>query len=589
MDAWVAHGISWLDDLQQFYRERSAIEKEYSAKLTALAKKHYEKKAKRSAPLSVGDTPSMTPGSLESASITTWNTQISALESRAADHDKFGSDLISQVATPLQNVMTKFEDLRKSHAEYNARLVRERDSSYGDLKKTKAKYDSVCQEVESKRKKADGAYDYGKAKASNAYQQQVAEMNNTKNTYLIGINVVNKLVECYYSEYIPELLDSLQDISETRVARINGIWSLAAELEEATLNKGIGSMQHLKNEIPRNEPHLDSMMFLRHNTYQWQPPAEMVFEPSPVWLDTADMAVDETSKIFLRNILTKSKSTAKLAKSNSDGKRREVENIKRLRQSVKQGKDKRDETEVVRHLFAVSESLHAFERERLTAEVEASTITSVVGDLSYGAKNHEFKSETFKIPTNCDLCGERIWGLSAKGFVCGLCGFTCHSKCQMRVPAECPGESSKEEKKKLKTERQAAATAPKEYEAAGANGTGPPSLTRQDTMNTLSSGYAASAQRSLSGAPKSTDDVTDPTSASSQSAAGRRGRIAAPPPTALTSGADPPSNGSSEQKGKMVYPYQASGDGEITVDEGKELTILEPDGRLDLVPHKIIC
>jgi hypothetical protein len=51
--------------MQQFYRERSAIEKEYSAKLNALAKRYYEKKTKKAAALSVGDTPAMTPGSLE--------------------------------------------------------------------------------------------------------------------------------------------------------------------------------------------------------------------------------------------------------------------------------------------------------------------------------------------------------------------------------------------------------------------------------------------------------------------------------------------------------------------------------------------
>ena len=41
------------------------VEKEYSSKLAALAKRYYEKKAKRSASLSVGDTPTLTPGSLE--------------------------------------------------------------------------------------------------------------------------------------------------------------------------------------------------------------------------------------------------------------------------------------------------------------------------------------------------------------------------------------------------------------------------------------------------------------------------------------------------------------------------------------------
>ncbi len=61
----MASGIAWLEDIQGFYRERAAIEKDYSAKLNALAKKYFEKKTKKSASLSVGDTPTMTPGSLE--------------------------------------------------------------------------------------------------------------------------------------------------------------------------------------------------------------------------------------------------------------------------------------------------------------------------------------------------------------------------------------------------------------------------------------------------------------------------------------------------------------------------------------------
>ena len=65
VNAWVSNGLTWLDDIQQFYRERASIEKEYSSKLYGLAKKNFEKKAKRSSSLSVGDTPSLTPGSLE--------------------------------------------------------------------------------------------------------------------------------------------------------------------------------------------------------------------------------------------------------------------------------------------------------------------------------------------------------------------------------------------------------------------------------------------------------------------------------------------------------------------------------------------
>jgi formin-binding protein 1 len=594
VDNWVSNGIVWLAEIKEFYDERAAIEKEYSAKLTALAKKYYEKKNKRSSNLSVGDNPALTPGSLESASLTTWTTQLSTLEARAGEHSRFGADLISQVANPLQYTQTKLEELRKSHSDYQTKLLKERESSYSELKKLKTKYDTCCQDVESRRKKIEGSFDSSKGKAQNAYNQQLMEMNNVKNTYLIGINVTNKLKECYYHQYVPSLLDSLQDLNETRVTKLNNIWSIAAALETAAMKRSADHLSHLSNEIPRNVPALDSGMFCHHNAVQWQDPPDFVFEPSPVWLDSDAMAVDETSKIFLRNILSKSKPLVSSLKADGASKQRELENVKRARENIRAGKDKRDEADCLRSQFAVQEELHSLDRKRLTAEVETSTITSVVGDLSMYGKSHPFKSETFKIPTNCDLCGDRIWGLSAKGFICTDCGFTCHSKCQMKVPADCPGEQTKEDRKKLKVERQAAATAaveaPQQPPSAGTNGTAPP-LTRQDTMNSLSSGYAASAGRSISSAAQRTTSVssstvvTTPTQASplataTPAAAGaRRNRVVAPPPAAYVSAPpDDPSTPGGLPRGRMLYPYEKRDDGEVSVAEGTEVTIVEGDG-----------
>jgi formin-binding protein 1 len=600
VDNWVSNGITWLSEIKEFYDERAAIEKEYSTKLTALAKKYYEKKNKRSSNLSVGDNPSMTPGSLESASLTTWTTQLSTLEARANEHQRFGADLISQVSNPLQYTQQRLEDLRKSHVDYQNKLLKERDSSYADLKKLKTKYDGCCSEVESKRKKIESSFDSSKGKAQNSYNQQLMEMNNVKNTYLVGINVTNKLKECYYHQYVPALLDSLQDLNETRVTKLNAIWSLAAALETAAMKRSADHLGHLSNEIPRNDPALDSGMFCHHNAVLWQDPPDFAFEPSPVWLDSDAMAVDDASKVFLRNILSKSKPLAQSLKSDISTKQRELENVKRARDNIRAGKDKRDESDCLRSQFAVQEELHALERKRLTAEVETSTITSVVGDLSMYGKSHPFKSETFKIPTNCDLCGDRIWGLSAKGFICTECGFTCHSKCQMKVPADCPGEQTKEERKKLKAERQATASAVVEapqQPAATTNGS-MPTLSRQDTMNSLASGYAASANRSVSGAPPrtasmtSSSTVTTPTQETTSPLATsatpgptvggtRRNRVVAPPPAAYVSAPpdDGPSSPSFQKKGRMMYPYEKRDAGEVSVEEGREVTIVEGDGK----------
>jgi flagellar biosynthesis chaperone FliJ len=75
----------------------------------------------------------------------------------------------------LRSLSARYEELRKAHVEFSAKLERERDSSYADLKKMKGKYDSVCQEVENKRKKTDGGQ-----KGQLGYQQQLSEMRNVK-------------------------------------------------------------------------------------------------------------------------------------------------------------------------------------------------------------------------------------------------------------------------------------------------------------------------------------------------------------------------------------------------------------------------
>jgi formin-binding protein 1 len=192
------------------------IEKEYAGKLNALAKKYFEKKAKKSSSLSVGETPTVTPGSLErselphakfspalwltvlsSASMTTWGVQLTTLESRAAEHDRLSSQLLSNLAEPLKNIAVRYEEMRKTHAEFAVKLEREREGAYSDLRRVKGKYDGACQEVESKRKKTDNSQ-----KAQNVYHQQLAEMQSVKVEPTYHIIYIRLTV----SEYISHLL-----------------------------------------------------------------------------------------------------------------------------------------------------------------------------------------------------------------------------------------------------------------------------------------------------------------------------------------------------------------------------------------------
>jgi hypothetical protein len=112
---------------------------------------------------------------IRSASMATWTTQLNTLEQRAAEHDKFSALLINSLAEPLRNIASRYEELRKAHVDYATKLEKERDGSYADLRKMKGKYDTVCQEVENKRRKADGT-----PKSQSAFSQQQNEMHNVK-------------------------------------------------------------------------------------------------------------------------------------------------------------------------------------------------------------------------------------------------------------------------------------------------------------------------------------------------------------------------------------------------------------------------
>lgn len=271
----------------------------------------------------------MTSGSLESASITTWATQLTTLESRAGEHDRFASQLVSHVADPLRHLIARFEELRKRHAEYAGKLAAECDASYADLRKVKAKYDAVCQEVETRRKKTESHYD--KAKAQSAYQQQILDINNSKNTYLIAIHVTNRQKEKHYHDYLPELMDSLQDLAEFHTFKLNGLWGVAARLEADMLQQSHAIMDRLGHEVERNEPHLDSLMYMRHNMGSFNEPPDKEFEPSPVWHDDDVMVVDEAAKVYLRNVLSKSKAQLGELRREVEKKYREVDGVRRLK------------------------------------------------------------------------------------------------------------------------------------------------------------------------------------------------------------------------------------------------------------------
>jgi len=80
-----------------------------------------------------------------------------------------------------------------------------------------------------------------------------------------------------------------------------------------------------------------------------------------------------------------------------------------------------------------------YETSQSILETEIRIIEKALGGDEGSQRPHAFKSSSFTIPTECGYCATSIWGLSKQGKTCKACGLSVHSKCELKVAADCSG------------------------------------------------------------------------------------------------------------------------------------------------------
>ena len=140
------------------------------------------------------------------------------------------------------------------------------------------------------------------------------------------------------------LLNSLQDLSELRTHKLNILWTHASNLDQTCLSRSTSILQHTSSEIARNLPILDSTMFVTHNKAPWQEPPDFEFEPSPIWHDDPEIVTDDFAKVFLRNMVTKSREGLNKAQPSVILRQQEVE---KLRAGMQSSQDKEAQLNVL--------------------------------------------------------------------------------------------------------------------------------------------------------------------------------------------------------------------------------------------------
>ncbi|CCH41075.1 SLIT-ROBO Rho GTPase-activating protein 1 [Wickerhamomyces ciferrii] len=302
---WINNNIHFLTDVEQFYRQRSQIEREYATNLNKLTSEFLKKKANKTTSISVGDEPKITPGSLESASLVTWTELLSQTEIIAKNHHNFGNELTIKVADQIISLQKYLSILQEKISNFhNNSLLKRKDEIFENVNRAKKIYDEKCVIMESTRSKIE------KSSSSNDKNQRkinekTVDMNNAKNDYLLKINIANRIKDKFYYQDLPEILDIYQDLNEFKTKQLNKLLNLASNLEINNNNKDNKNLEHCISIIEENKSHLDIQMFIKHNQTNWSDPPDFYYIPSSIWHDDEHFITSNQELSYLKTILLK--------------------------------------------------------------------------------------------------------------------------------------------------------------------------------------------------------------------------------------------------------------------------------------------
>ncbi|KIO29728.1 hypothetical protein M407DRAFT_21153 [Tulasnella calospora MUT 4182] len=411
--------LSLISDVRDLIRERAALEKEYAQKLQAIARKASEKRSRTAAARIVGEDPAKAFGddairrnTLESA----FAMLIEAYDTSAQDHASFGEALSAQVSQDLKNLEQKKDGTRK-------------------------KYDEECLEIESYRQKQSRAADDKHAdRAAKQYDSQKAEMQNSKNTFIVSIAVANKAKDTFYHVDLPALENQFQEIQASLTASLTRILRSHQHLQSTALEGLKYKMTLVDNSLSAFDAAKDQALFVEYNKRAgFSVPGDWDWEPCAGFYETGVISVEPTPKVYLQNKLAKAQSKLDEVRALEKTKERDANQLRQLVSSYQANPKLGDVDDVMNDYLDAAHTHMQWRAIGLALEAEMATILGALGDDTGAQQPHNFKSSSFSIPTPCGFCKSSIWGLSKQGKTCKACGLSVHAKCELKVPAECSG------------------------------------------------------------------------------------------------------------------------------------------------------
>ncbi|KAF9155061.1 hypothetical protein BG015_011199 [Linnemannia schmuckeri] len=375
----LVNGISFLNEFRDFCKERANIERDYAHRIEALVRKYQHKKEKKNAHTTQNGGVPASPlepdfdPTLNDG--TAWTSILNDTEALSRDRQQFSENLISKVYDPLKVLATKKDEARKKHVQFAQKLLAEREKSAQERDKAKAKYDASCEEVENSKQKQERAYDEkNQEKLKRSYYQDILDMNNNKNSYVLALHVLNAHRKKYYDQDIPELSNNMQVLDESRIEGLKEIWEGYIRLESKLNTDAQSHLNSMMQAVQAVDASVDSAVFVRAHRAPWSAPLDLPFESSHIFNDTEELVLDDNARVFLSNKLMKLRRKQAQTTVDINSRLKDMEGLSNLKNAYIENNSLGDPEEVQESILEASRTITVLQTMSALYEAEINTI-----------------------------------------------------------------------------------------------------------------------------------------------------------------------------------------------------------------------
>ncbi|XP_021926018.1 formin-binding protein 1-like isoform X2 [Zootermopsis nevadensis] len=263
-------GIDFLEKYGHFIRDRCAIEMEYAGKLRRLVKNYQPKKKDEE--------------DYQYSPCRAFKHVMTEINDLAGQHEVIAENLQSNVIREVSILVKDFKEERKKHLQEGARMMANLSAQINSLDRARKNYEKAFKEAEralDNFQRADADLNLSRAEVEKQRMNMTIksqQCEETKNEYANQLQKTNDLQNQHYHTMMPDVFHQLQELDEKRIKNIKNFMIQSVDIERNVfpiISKCLDGIVRASEQINEKE---DTLMVIERYKSGFQPPEDFPFE-----------------------------------------------------------------------------------------------------------------------------------------------------------------------------------------------------------------------------------------------------------------------------------------------------------------------